>query len=114
VLAFPRDWTAAALGLGTTVGMTVAAAWMLTTLARVSAGTLRGVGTSALAAGAAGVVAAGGGRVVSVVLPSSGVGASVGATVIVGACCTGIFALVASRLDPATMTLLVRRVRRAV
>jgi putative peptidoglycan lipid II flippase len=113
VVMLPRDWTAAALGLGTTIGMTLAAGWMLVTLRRAAAGTLHGVGTSAAAAAAAGVAAAAGGRLVGVALPTGGVAASAGSTVLVAAGCVAIFALVSHRIDPATTDLLLNRVRRA-
>lgn len=112
VLALPRGWTAAALGLGTTAGMTLAAAWMLAALARSTSGALRGVGTSTAVAGIAAVLAAGVGRLVGVALPTGGVLASTGSTVVVAAGATAVFAAVSMRLDPASTALLLRRVRR--
>jgi putative peptidoglycan lipid II flippase len=112
VLALPRGWTAAALGLGTTAGMTLAAAWMLVALARSTSGALRGVGTSTAVAGIAAVLAAGVGRLVGVALPTGGVLASTGSTVVVAAGATAVFAAVSMRLDPASTALLLRRVRR--
>src|SRR5439155_3566926 len=49
VLALPRDWTAAALGVGTSLGMTLTAVWMLATLHRSEPTALSGLGPSALA-----------------------------------------------------------------
>jgi putative peptidoglycan lipid II flippase len=113
VVTLPRGWTAAALGLGTTLGMTLAAGLMLLALRGADDQTLRGVATTAAAAAAAGLLAAAGGRVLSVALPSGGIATSLAATVAVGVCCIGIFAAIATRLDPTTTGLLLRRVRRA-
>jgi murein biosynthesis integral membrane protein MurJ len=113
VVAFPRSWTAAALGLGTSIGMTLAAVLMLIALRRTVHTTLRGFRTTVAAASAAGVLAAAAGRLASVALPAGGVAVSVAVTVIAALCSLAIFAPIAHRVDPATTGLLLRRVRRA-
>ena len=113
VVALPRDWTAAALGLGTTLGMSVAAVWMASTLGRAHAPSLRGVGATTASATAAGLVAAAAGTVLAAVLPSGGITVSLLFTVVVGAVCVLLFAAVSYRLDPAPTRMLLDRVRRA-
>jgi putative peptidoglycan lipid II flippase len=56
-VALPPGWTVAAIGLGTSLGVTVSGLWLLVALRR-SAGveSLRGSGQAALAAGTGGVV----------------------------------------------------------
>jgi len=113
VVALPRDWTAAALGLGTTVGMTLSAVWLLVTLWRVEPDAVRGMGPSTAAATVAGAVAAGVAWLVAAALPSAGAALSVASTAVVAGCCLAVFAALASRLDPTTTQLLRRRLRRA-
>jgi putative peptidoglycan lipid II flippase len=113
VVAFPRQWAAAALGLGTTVGMTLAAVWMAVTLRAAARGCLRGVAATTAAALVAATVAATVVGAVTVVLPDGGIAASVGVTAVAGACCLLVFAAVAYRLDRASTLLLVRGIRRA-
>ena len=113
VVAFPRSWTAAALGLGTTFGMTLAAAWMATALRATTPGCLRGVAGTTTAAVAAAAVSAALAATIAIVLPSGGIAISLGATVVVAAFCLLVFAAVAYRLDRASTLLLMQRVRRA-
>lgn len=113
VLSLPRTWTAAALGIGTTLGMTLTAVWMLVTLRSSQPEALRGLGRSGLSAGTAAAAAALGGWLVASALPSGGIAVSVAASVLVGGCSVAIFALLAHRLDPVTTGLLAGRLRRA-
>jgi len=113
VLALPRDWTAAALGLGTTVGMTLTALWMLVALRRSQPEALRGLAPSGRSAAAAAAVGGAVGWLLAAALPPGGIAGSVAASVLVGGCCLALFAAVAHRLDPATTQLLVGRLRRA-
>lgn len=112
VVALPRSWTAAALGLGTTVGMTLTAVWMAAALRAAVPDSLSGVLTTTTAAVAAAVVSAGSAAAIAVVLPSGGIATSVAATVVVGGCCLLVFVAIAYRLDRASTLLLVQRVRR--
>src|SRR4051812_34584203 len=60
VVALPRTWTVTALGVGTTVGMTVTGAWLAIVLRRAAGpDALEGAGRALLAGLAAAVVAAG-------------------------------------------------------
>src|SRR5207248_7731374 len=74
VVALPRHWTAAALGIGTTLGMAVAAAWMVRTLQTVNRRCLQGVSATALSSVGAGIVSAAAAGAIAAVLPSGGVG----------------------------------------
>jgi putative peptidoglycan lipid II flippase len=113
VVALPRSWTAAALGVGTSLGMTLTAGWMLGTLRRHQPDALQGLGPSALAALGAGGSAAAVAWLLASTLPTGGIPESVAVAAVVGACCVGVFAAVAHRLDPATTQLLLGRLRRA-
>jgi putative peptidoglycan lipid II flippase len=113
VVALPRDWTAAALGIGTTLGMTLTAAWMLLTLRRSQPDALAALRRSALASAAAAGAAATVAWLLASVLPSGGIPASIAASALVGGCCLAVFAALAQRLDPGTTQLLMRRLRHA-
>jgi putative peptidoglycan lipid II flippase len=113
VVAFPRDWAATALGLGTTAGMTLAALWMAARLRAAARGCLRGVGATTSAAVVAAITSAAVAGGLAAALPNGGIATSVGATAMVGACCLLVFAAVAYRLDRTSTLLLVQKVRRA-
>ncbi|HET6816990.1 MAG TPA: lipid II flippase MurJ [Mycobacteriales bacterium] len=109
-IALPRDWTVAALGIGTSVGMTIAGAWLATSLRRsIGSTVLAGTGRALAAGVAAALVAAGVGAVIAVALPNAGPSLSVAITAIVGAATLGIFLGVASMLDRPTVRLVMRR-----
>jgi putative peptidoglycan lipid II flippase len=112
VLALPRDWTAAALGIGTTVGMTAAGgALALTLRRRAGADALHRVMPTAWAAVAGATVAAALGYLFGRALPDSGVAASAVFTGVVAAVALTIFLGVVAVLDRSTLTLLLRRRR---
>jgi putative peptidoglycan lipid II flippase len=113
VVAMPRTWTAAALGLGTTLGMSIAAAWMMRTLRAVHGSCLRGVATTTVAAVAAALLSAAGAGALAATLPAGGIAQSVLLTVAAGTLCALLFSAVALRLDPSTTRSLLQRVRRA-
>lgn len=113
VVALPRDWTAAALGLGTTLGMTLTAGWMLASLRRAQPAALQGATRSAVAALAAAGAAAGAAWVVATAVPEGGIAASVLTSALAGAACVAVFAAIAHRLDPMTSQLVLRGLRRA-
>ena len=108
----PRSWAATALGLGSTIGLSVAGGWLVVTLRRrTGASSLVGVPLTSGASLAGAVLAAGGGYAAARALPGGGVAGSVGITVVVAALALGIFVLVVARLDPATLRLLLQKVR---
>jgi putative peptidoglycan lipid II flippase len=110
VAALPRSWTATALGLGSTIGLTVAGGWLAVTLRRRTGATsLAGVLPTGGASFAAALLAAGAGYAVSRALPTVGVAGSVGITAVVAALALAIFLLVVARLDPTTVRMLLRR-----
>jgi putative peptidoglycan lipid II flippase len=109
VAALPRTWTAAGLGAGTTIGMTVAAGWMLVALGRGEPSCLRGVGRTLLSGAACAAVAAAVGAALSAALPRQGIAASVWVTAVVAVVTAGVFAGLAARFDRATLLLVLRR-----
>ena len=113
VVAFPRDWTAAALGLGTSIGMTTAAVLMVRALRTTQRDCLHGVGATTGSGLVAAAVAATAGWALASVLSSGGITVSLLSTVAVGSLCAMAFAFIAYRLDPAPTRLLLQRVRRA-
>src|SRR4051795_7728301 len=77
VAALPRTWTVTALGVGTTVGMTLTGAWLAVVLRRAAGPeALLGAGRTLLAGMAAGVVAAGGGAALAAGMADVGPAAS--------------------------------------
>jgi putative peptidoglycan lipid II flippase len=112
VTTMPRDWTAAALGLGSTFGLTVAGGWMLVSLhRRVGAASLAGALPTGTVSTVGAMVAAAAGYAASRALPGTGVAGSVGVTAAVAAGTIAIFVLVIARFDPSTLQLLLRRGR---
>jgi putative peptidoglycan lipid II flippase len=112
VAAMPREWTAAALGLGSTLGLTVAGVWMGVSLRhRVGPASLAGVVPTSGACAAAAVLAAAAGYGVARALPAAGVAGSVGITIVVAAAAVAVFLVIVGRFDPTTVRLLLRRGR---
>jgi putative peptidoglycan lipid II flippase len=110
VAALPRSWTAAALGLGSSFGLTVAGAALVVSLRRhVGAASLAGTLPTSTVSVAAAVLAAGAGYAASRALPSAGVAGSVGITAAVAVGALAIFTAVVGRFDPSTLRLLLRR-----
>jgi putative peptidoglycan lipid II flippase len=110
VVALPRTWTVTALGVGTTLGMTVTGGWLAVVLRR-SAGpeALLGARRTLLAGLAAGVVAAAAGAGLATGLADVGPAASVAVTALVALVSAAAFLAVAAVLDRATVRLLFRR-----
>lgn len=112
VNAMPREWTAAALGIGSTIGLTVAGAWLAVSLRRrVGPAGLAGVAMTTSAAGVAAALAAAVGYAAARALPGMAVAGSIGITVLVAAAAIVVFAVIVHRFDPTTVRLLVRRGR---
>jgi putative peptidoglycan lipid II flippase len=110
VSAFPREWTATALGAGTSVGMTVAAAWQVARLAaRGGTTTLRGLAATTGAAVVAGASGALGGYAVSRALPAGGVAVSAAFAVAVALTSLAVYAALVAVLDRSTLLSVLRR-----
>ncbi len=115
VAALPRDWAVAALGLGNSIGMTVAGALLVAALVRGAGsaavdGVARAAGAGLLAGGAAAAV----GTLLARSLGSAGPLTSVGVCAAVAAVAAPTFLAVAYLLDRADLrALLSRRVLRA-
>ena len=110
VALLPRDWTAAALGLGTSIGMTVAGAWLAVALRRNTGRTgLAGVATTTVVSAAAAAIAAAAGFGLASALPAGSVAASLGATAVVAGGCLALFVAVVGWLDRPTLQLVLRR-----
>jgi putative peptidoglycan lipid II flippase len=109
-VALPRTWTVTALGVGTTVGMTVTGWWLAVVLRR-SAGSdaMSGAGRTLLAGVVAGVVAGGSGAGLAAALAQAGPAASVGVTALVALISAAGFLALAALLDGGTLRLLFRR-----
>lgn len=110
VLAFPRDWTAAALGMGTSIGMSVAAAYMAIALRRgAGPACLDGVAATLASALVSLAVSAAAAFAVAWSLPAAGTAGSVGAVVLVAAVCVAMFVAITFVLDRSTLRLVLRR-----
>ncbi len=109
VVALPRQWTAAALGIGTTAGMSVAAIGLAVTLAhRAGSEALAGLARTTGCAVASGAVAAGIGVVVARSLPAAGAVVSTAVSVLVGGLCLALFIASTRVLDPGSLRLVLR------
>jgi putative peptidoglycan lipid II flippase len=110
VAVSPVDWTVAALGAGTTIGVTVAGTGLAVSQWRGAGGaSLTGVGRSlggCLAAAAAGAAV---GRFVVAVLPEAAAAGSVAVLAAGGAVTISVFAGVVALVDRRTLALLLRR-----
>lgn len=110
VLALPRDWTAAALGVGTSVGMSVSAAYMAVVLARAAGpACLEGVAVTLGAAVVSLATSAAAAFAVARALPRAGTAGSVATVALVAAVGIALFAAVTSVLDRSTLQLVLRR-----
>jgi len=114
VAAMPREWTATALGLGSTIGLSFAGAWLAVSLRRqVGAAGLAGVTSTTAVCFGAGVLAAAAGYALARALPGVGIAGSVGFTVVTAGLALAVFVLVVARLDRTALELLIRRGRPA-
>jgi putative peptidoglycan lipid II flippase len=109
VIALPRHWTAAALGLGTTIGMSAAAIGLVVALARrAGAEALAGLARTTVSAVASGIVAAGLAVLVARALPAADAVASTAVSVLVGGLCLVLFVACTRVLDPGALRLVLR------
>jgi putative peptidoglycan lipid II flippase len=110
VAVLPADWTAAALGAGTSFGMTVAGVTLAATQRRgAGSGSLAGAGRSLAGCVAAALVAAAAGWAVVEALPVGGTTASVGLVAVGLAVCGLCYAAVLTVVDRPTLLLVLRR-----
>jgi putative peptidoglycan lipid II flippase len=110
VHALPPSWTVAAVGVGSSIGLSVSAAWMLYAVAR-SAGTdalagLRRAGTAAVAGAACAVTA---GALLASAVPGRGVAHNLVAIAVVALLAAGLHLAVVTALDRPTVALLTTR-----
>jgi putative peptidoglycan lipid II flippase len=111
----PVRWVVAALGLGNTVGLTVAGLALVAAVRRVRGGAaLRAMARAAAAGLLAAVVGAGAGVVVGYALPSSAVILDCVAGAVAAAAAAVAFGVVAYLLDGGELRAAVARVRRTV
>ena len=111
----PTDWTVAALGLGNSLGMTVAGVLLALALRR-SAGraALSGAGRAAAAASAGALAGGAAGSALARALPSAGAAGTLATGVAVAACSAVVVAGVAALVDRRTLRALVDRLSRRV
>ena len=114
VAALPRQWSVAGLGIGNSIGMTVAGLVLLAALARATGGAgMLGLPRAAGAGLVGGVVAGAAGVAVAAAAGSVGALASVGQCALVAVVVAAVFAVVALLLDRPDALALARRVSRA-
>ncbi|HTW18958.1 MAG TPA: lipid II flippase MurJ [Mycobacteriales bacterium] len=108
--AMPPGWTVAAVGIGTTVGVTVSGLWLLLALRR-SAGSaaLSGLAKAATAAVAGGLAGAGGGVLLARAAPVKGVAGDLAVIIGVAAIALAVHALVVAVIDRPTLRMIAAR-----
>jgi putative peptidoglycan lipid II flippase len=112
VAAMPASWTVAAIGIGTSIGVSVSGGWLLIALHR-SAGpaALTGLRRAAFAAVAGGLCGAGGGTLVARAAPVGGVAVDLAVIAAVSAATVAIHGLVVAGVDWPTLRILLVRAR---
>jgi putative peptidoglycan lipid II flippase len=114
--AMPPSWTVAAIGIGTSIGVTVSGVWLLVALRRsAGAESLTGLGQSAGAAILGGLTGAGCGTLLARAAPVTGLVGDLAVLVAVSAVALFVHTAVVAALDRPTLRLLLnpRRLRRA-
>lgn len=115
VLLVPARWVVAMLGLGNTMGLTVAGIALVAAVRRApGSAALRGAGRTAatgLAAAAAGALVGASG---AAALPTAGPVAEGGVAVLAACCTVAVFLAIAYRLDGGDTRAALARVRRAI
>jgi putative peptidoglycan lipid II flippase len=108
----PRAWIVAAIGIGTSVGVTVTAVWLVVSVLRSSgAESLAGARRSLVAAVLGGGLASVGGWLLANHYRPNGVIANLGLAVIVGALAVVVHTAVSAAVDRSTVTAVLSRVR---
>jgi putative peptidoglycan lipid II flippase len=109
VVALPRTWTAAALGIGASVGMSAAAVALAVSLARrAGAQALAGLARTTACAVASAAAAAAVSVLLARALPAAGAAVSAAVSVLVGGVCVALFVALVRWLDPSTLRLVLR------
>lgn len=112
-VTLPRTWTVAAVGIGTTVGVTVSGLWLLVAVARsAGAEALEGLRRAATAALAGGLVAGFGGWLLAHPLVQHGVARNTVASLVVAVSALATYLLLAAAIDRTTVAALLRRLPR--
>jgi putative peptidoglycan lipid II flippase len=115
VLAVPARWVVGMLGLGNTIGLTLAGVALLAAVRRErGSGALAGLRGTAIMGVVAAIVAAAVGSAVAFLLPSGGPLAEGGGALLAGCCAVGTFCVVAYAMDRGQLRAAVARARRAV
>ncbi|HVV76901.1 MAG TPA: lipid II flippase MurJ [Mycobacteriales bacterium] len=110
--AMPRTWTVAAIGIGTSVGVSVSGVWLLVAVARSAGASVLDGLRRAAAAGVAGAGLAGlSGWLLAHPLTVHGVARNLASAVIVGAATLALYVVVAAVVDRATVRSLLQRLR---
>jgi putative peptidoglycan lipid II flippase len=109
-VALPRAWTVAAIGIGTSIGVTVTGAWLLAAVRRSTGlGALGGLPRAAAAALTGGGLAAAAGWGIAAALPNRhGVAINLGVAAAAGAVAAAVHAATTGFLDRPTARLLLR------
>ncbi|HWB67557.1 MAG TPA: lipid II flippase MurJ [Mycobacteriales bacterium] len=111
-VVMPRAWIVAAIGIGTSLGVTVTGVWLVISVVRSSgAASLAGARRSLVTAITGGGAAAAGGWLIAHQFRPAGVAANLALAVVVGAVAVGIHGLFATLLDRPTVNVLLVRLR---
>jgi len=109
----PSRWTVGALGLGNTLGMTVAAVAMVVAVRRIRGpAALHGMTRAAVAGILAAVAGAAAGAAAARLLPSPAVAVAVGAGVLAAVCAAVVSGVIAYLLDGGELKAALARIRR--
>jgi putative peptidoglycan lipid II flippase len=108
--AWPPSWTVAAIGLGTSIGMSLSGLWLVVAVRR-SAGsaTTAGLPSASVAALGGGVVGAGAGALLALAVPRGGLVVDLLAIAATAAVALGTVALAVTVVDRPTLTLVLDR-----
>jgi putative peptidoglycan lipid II flippase len=112
VTVMPRTWTVAAIGIGTSVGVTVTGCWLLVAVARsAGASTLEGLRRAASAGVLGAGVAGFAGWLLAHPLTGVGVARNAASAVAVGAVTVAVYLVAAAAIDRSSVTNLLQRLR---
>jgi putative peptidoglycan lipid II flippase len=110
VAALPADWSVAAFGIGTSIGVTVSGVWLLVALRRsAGADALSGVPHAAVAALVGGLAGASCGALLARAAPATGVAGDLVIILAVAAVALGVHTAVVALTDRPTLRLLLDR-----
>jgi murein biosynthesis integral membrane protein MurJ len=115
-VALPASWTVAAIGLGTTIGVSVSGVWLLIAVRRsAGAEALSGLGQAAAAGFAGGLVGGVCGTLLARAAPATGVFGDLVIVAVVAAVVLAVHTAIVATIDRPTLRLLLdrRRLRRA-